>query len=93
MQTADHRVKERYATVCVTLRPDEMPKELLKKILSISASKLGTGKVSLASHLMIILNVQLNDMAGRITPEVLLLRDPEVLTCSRAGEAHASGAR
>lgn len=68
-----------YATVCITLDPCEIPPGLLRKILSISADKLGSGEVSLTSNLMIIANVEFNRRAGRIPPDVLLLKNPKVL--------------
>ena len=82
--------KERYATVSVTLHPKEVPREFLKRVLSISASKLGSGDVSLASHMMVVLNVRFNGRAGRLAPDVLLVKNPEVFAVSRAGEAKAS---
>lgn len=72
-------VGKSYATVCITLDPHEIPPGLLRKILSISADKLGSGKVSLASNLMIIANVEFKRRAGRIPPDVLLLKNPKVL--------------
>lgn len=87
---ADLGLRERYATVCITLVPEEIPRELLRRVLSISASKLGSGDVSLASHIMVVLNVRFNGRAGRLAPDVLLVKSPEVLADSRAGEAKAS---
>ena len=77
-----------YATVCVTLNPSETPAPFLKKVLSISASKLGSGNVQLASQVMIVLNVCFSRRAGLLSPEVLLIKDPTVFL-SRAGEAKA----
>ena len=85
--------QECYATICITLRLEDVPREFLKRVLSISASKLGSGDVSLASHMMVVLNVRFNGRAGRLAPDVLLVKSPEVLVVSRAGEAKASGYR
>jgi len=70
---------ERYATVCLSLNPSELPVPLLKRFLSLSASKIGSGNVKLASHVLVILNVSFRRRAGRLTPDVLLLKNPEVL--------------
>jgi len=78
----------RYATVCVTLSPEEMSEGFLRKVLSIAAKKLGSGDVRLASHLMLILNVSFDRRDGFLPPDVLLLKNSEVL--HRAGEAKAS---
>lgn len=74
-----------YATVCITLDPCQVPPSLLRKILSISADKVGSGDVSLASNLMIIANVKFTGRAGRVPPDVLLLKNPSVLKRARAG--------
>jgi len=71
---------ERYATVCLSLNPSELPASLLKKFLSLSASKIGSGNVKLASHVLVILNVSFIRRAGRLTPDVLLLKNPDVLS-------------
>jgi len=85
---------ERYATVYLSLNPDEMPAPLLRRLLSISASKIGSGDVKLASHVLVILNVSFNHRAGRLTPDVLLLKNPNVLAeASGAGEAKARDER
>ena len=70
---------ERYATVCLSLNPRELPAPLLKRFLSLSASKIGSGDVKLASHVLVILNVSFRRRAGRLTPDVLLLKNPDVL--------------
>jgi len=70
---------ERYATVCLSINPNELPAHFLQKLLSISASKIGSGDVKLASHIIIVLNVSFNQRAGRLTPDVLLLKNPDVL--------------
>jgi len=70
---------ERYATVCLSLNPSELPASLLKRFLSLSASKIGSGNVKLASHVLVILNISFRKRAGRLTPDVLLLKNPEVL--------------
>ena len=80
--------KDRYATICVTINPSEVPTSFLRKVLSICASKLGSSNVRLASQVMIVLNVCFDRRAGPLTPEVLLIKDPMVLS-SRAGEAKA----
>jgi len=85
---------ERYATVYLSLNPDEMPAPLLRRLLSISASKIGSGDVKLASHVLVVLNVSFNHRAGRLTPDVLLLKNPNVLAeASGAGEAKARDER
>jgi hypothetical protein len=80
--------RPQYATVCVTLNPSETPAPFLKKVLAISALKLGSSNVRLASQVMIVLNVCFNRRAGLLTPEVLLIKDPAVFSF-RAGEAKA----
>jgi hypothetical protein len=74
---------ERYATVCLSLNPSELPAPLLKRFLSLSASKIGSGDVKLASHVLVILNVSFRRRAGRLTPDVLLLKNPDVLAKPR----------
>lgn len=81
-----NNARHQYATVCVTLNPSETPAPFLKKVLAISASKLGSSNVRLASQVMIVLNVSFNRRAGLLSPEVLLIKDPTVFS-SRAGEA------
>jgi len=77
---------ERYATVCLSLNPSELPAPLLKRLVSMSASKIGSRDVKLASHVIIILNVSFNKRAGHLTPDVLLLKNPNVLAeASSAG--------
>ncbi|MBC7129994.1 hypothetical protein H5T51_02085 [Candidatus Bathyarchaeota archaeon] len=68
-----------YATVCVTFKPEDVPGGFLRKVLSVAASKVGCGDVNLASHVMIIVNVGFKKRAGRVAPEVLLLKNPVVL--------------
>jgi len=70
---------ERYATVCLSLNPSELPAPVLKKFLSLSASKIGSGNVKLASHVLVILNVSFRRRAGRLMSDVLLLKNPDVL--------------
>jgi len=82
---------ERYATVCLSLNPNELPAPLLKRFLSLSASKIGSGDVKLASHILVILNVSFRRRAGHLTSDVLLLKSPNVLAKPSAGEAKASG--
>lgn len=77
--TLNQLLEKGYATVCITLDPCEAPSSFLRKILSISADKIGSGEVSLASNLMIITNVEFNRRAGRVPPDVLLLKNPNVL--------------
>ena len=77
----------RCATVCVTLSSEDAPDSLLRKVLSICAQKLGSRDVHLASHLMLILNVSFDRRNGPLPPDVLLLKNSDVL--NRAGEAEA----
>jgi len=76
---------ERYATIFVSINPSELPVPILKRLLSISASKIGSGDVRLASHIMVILNVSFNQRAGRVAPDVLLLKSPIVSACGVGG--------
>lgn len=79
------RESSRYATVCVTLNPDEVPNGLVKKVLSISAQKLGSGDVRLASHLMLIVNVEFIGRAGPLSPDVVLIKNSDVLAVGVGG--------
>lgn len=71
-----------WATVCVSFKPEEVPSGFLRRILSVAASKVGSGDVELASHVMVIVNVYFRGRAGRISPDVLLLKSPIVLGVS-----------
>lgn len=84
--------EERYATVCVTFKPEEVPEGFLRRVLSVAASKVGSGDAALASHVMVIVNVAFKSRAGRLSPDVLLLKNPAVpgLLCWGGG---ASGDR
>ena len=82
-------LNRRYATICVTMSPEDVPRLFLKKVLSICASKLGSRNIDLASHVMVVLNVCFKQRAGRLSPEVLLVKTP-LCSASCAGEAKAS---
>lgn len=70
---------ERYATVCATFKPEEVPEGFLRRVLAVAASKVGSGEVALASHVMVIVNVGFRGRMGRLSPDVLLLKSPIVL--------------
>ena len=71
-----------WATVCVSFRPEEVPSVFLRRVLSVAASKVGSGDVKLASHVMVIVNVYFRGRAGRVSSDVLLLKSPIVLGAS-----------
>ena len=78
----------RYATICVTMSPEDVPRLFLKKVLSICASKLGSRNIDLASHVMVVLNVCFRQRAGRLASDVLLVKSSDVLG-SRVEDAEA----
>jgi hypothetical protein len=80
---------KKYATVSVSISPKELPVSFLKKILAICASKIGSGDVDLASHLLITLNVSFHKRAGRIASDVLIIKNPDVYRLC-AGESGVS---
>ncbi|MEM2523026.1 MAG: hypothetical protein QXW82_07765 [Candidatus Bathyarchaeia archaeon] len=71
--------EDQYATVCVTFKPTEVPESFIRRVLSVAASKVGSGDVALASHIMVIVNVSFRGRAGHLSPDVLLLKNPVVL--------------
>lgn len=73
-----HSNSKEYATVSLSVSPNELPVFLIKKILAICASKIGSSDVDLASHLMITLNVSFHKRAGRLASDVLIVKDPDV---------------
>lgn len=78
----------RYATICVTMSPEDVPRLFLKKVLSICASKLGSRNIDLASHVMVVLNVCFKQRAGRLASDVLLVKSTTMLD-SYAEDAEA----
>ncbi|MCS7096327.1 MAG: hypothetical protein RMK50_04635 [Nitrososphaerota archaeon] len=77
--------EEQYATVCVTFKPEEVPEGFLRKVLSVAASKVGSGEAALASHVMVVVNVGFRSRAGRLSSDVLLLKSPIVLASCWGG--------
>ena len=77
-----HAEQRKYATVSLSIPPNELPPFFMRRVLAICAAKVGSSDVDLASHLMITLNVSFRRRAGRLSSDVLIIKDPEVYRSS-----------